>query len=275
MKHLIKRKNLGYKMSDGWLCEVKIGGLPSGSKVTKEDLIYIAQNGYAIFGSGIVKEVKILKKRGLNEFIKYALITSNVKDDGFWLSKIREYCKMEGSESIEFNILEYYLENVSQFDISYPLEDRFLNQSSWYYLEDDFELRAIERTTELTSHIPTKFREEIYHQFKIQRKEHLIDIDHLVPASLGGPGNIIENLVPLSASINRRKSNRVPSKIFDIGRKYNISIPSGVKISHDIFYADKKLKILARQIIEKINANTLEEIREDYSEIRRFHFPSS
>ena len=61
------------------------------------------------------------------------------------------------------------------------------------------------QTSKLTKHIPTKVREEIYHKYKININEHPVDIDHFVPLSIGGPGNIIENLIPVGPSINRRK----------------------------------------------------------------------
>lgn len=272
-KHLIKRKNIGYKISDGWLCEVKRKSTPSGSNVKVGDLIYVAQNGYAIFGLGIVKEVQSVQKRGFKNFVNYALNESKIKDDSFWNSKFKRYASGEHDEV--FFILEYRLVDVVQFDVTYPLEERFLKQSAWYYLEDSFELKFEKKSSELTKHIPTKMREEVYHIFKIQmQEEHIIDIDHVVPASLGGPGNIIENLIPISASINRRKSNRVPSKLFDLSKKFGLKIPTNLNISHNRFYSEKELKDLARKIIEKINQQSIDEIRKDYQEVRSFHFPA-
>jgi hypothetical protein len=273
-KHLIKRKNLGYKISDGWLCEVKRKSPPSGSNVTKGDLVYVAQNGYAIFGLGVVQEVVSVQKKGFRNFVNYALNESKIKDDSFWNSKFKNYASGEDDEV--YHILEYKLRDVVQFDVTYPLEERFLNQSAWYYLEDNFELKFEKLITELTKHIPTKMREEVYHVFKIQMDgEHIIDIDHVVPASLGGPGNIIENLIPISSSINRRKSNRVPSKIFDFAKKFDIKVPTKIKIGHERFYAEKEMKDCARKIIEKINQQPLDEIKQDYQQIRSFHFPGT
>lgn len=272
-KHLIKRKNLGYKISDGWLCEVKRKSTPSGSTVKVGDLIYVAQNGYAIFGLGIVQEVQSVQKCGFKDFVNYALNESKIKDDSFWNSKFKRYASGEDGEV--FFILEYKLIDVVQFDVTFPLEERFLKQSAWYYLEDSFELKFEKKSSELTKHIPTKMREEVYHIFKIHMpEEHIIDIDHVVPASLGGPGNIIENLIPISASINRRKSNRVPSKLFDFSKKFGLKIPPNLNIRHDKFYSEKELKDLARKIIEKINLQSIEEIKKDYQEVRSFHFPA-
>lgn len=274
MKHLIKRKNLGYTINQGWRCEVKIGSSPSGYKAEKNDTVFIAQNGYAIFAKAVITRVKpIVTLTGFNDFVKYSLQTSAVKDDTFWLSKIKQYSNKK--EPFKVFIFEYYLGEIEQFDFCIPLENKFLKQSAWYYLEDDFELKLPENKINLTAHIPTKIREEVFHQFKIQSDEHIIDIDHFIPSSLGGPGNIIENLIPISPTLNRRKSNHVPSKLFDLGEKFNIPVFSYMKVEHSKFYSKPSELTLAKKIIEKINAQPIEKIREDYLSIRRFHFPSS
>ena len=90
----------------------------------------------------------------------------------------------------------------------------------------------------------------------------------------GGPGNIIENLIPIGPSINRRKSDSIPSKIYDLGNKFGVKIPSQIIIEHDRFYSSKKEKELALKIIEKINDQSIDKIRSDYKLIRDFHFPS-
>ena len=271
-KHLVKRRNVDYQAKDGWLCEVARKNPPIGSKVELGDIIFIAQKGYAIFAQGTVYKIRRKKFETFKGFVEYCLNDSNVVDNDYWIEKIRTYSK-DTKTNTTYHILEYKLEYVKQFDVSYPLEERFLKRHSWYYLEDDFELKIPKVSANLTKHIPTKLREEIYHQYKIKINEHLIDIDHIVPADLGGPGNIIQNLAPISPSVNRRKSNRVPSKLFDLASKFNIKTPKKYRISHDLFYSDSKAKKIAREIIKKINQQPLEGIRSDYEQIRSFHFP--
>ena len=53
MINLIKRKDLNYNIKDGWYCEIRKGSSPNGSKAKVGEVIYIAQNGYAIFAKGI------------------------------------------------------------------------------------------------------------------------------------------------------------------------------------------------------------------------------
>jgi len=57
-KHLVKRRDVDYQVKDGWLCEVSRKNQPSGSRIELGDIIYIAQNGYAIFAKGIIYKIR-------------------------------------------------------------------------------------------------------------------------------------------------------------------------------------------------------------------------
>ena len=272
MKNLIKRKDLNYNIKDGWYCEIKKGSSPNGSKAEVGEEIYIAQNGYAIFAKGVISEKKLIEVNGLSEFVRYSSSETKVKADEYWLSKIRHYSKSK--EPYKICILEYKISNTELFENTIPLQEEFLEQSAWYYLEDDFKFKIPEKKEELTKHIPTKVREDVYHRFKINLKEFAVDIDHFVPAKHGGPGNIIENLIPIGPSLNRRKGDSIPSKLYELGKKFNIKIPAHITVGHNKYYDDSKDKRAARKIIEKINSQSLDEIKGDYKLIRDYHFPS-
>ena len=62
MKHLIKRKDLGYTITQGWRCEVKLGSSPSGFKAQKNDIVFMAQNGYAIFAKAVITKLSFLSQ---------------------------------------------------------------------------------------------------------------------------------------------------------------------------------------------------------------------
>jgi hypothetical protein len=159
--------------------------------------------------------------------------------------------------------------------VCYPLEKRFLKTPAWYYLEDDFTLPAIKKNTQLTLHIPTSVRDEVYQKFNINTKIHYIDIDHLAPKDIGGVGNIIENLIPISSSLNRRKSNHVPSKLFELGKKFDVKIPSYITFHPSLYLSRPSELKLAKEIVEKLNSQTIEDIKNDYQLIRNFHFPGA
>ena len=270
-KHLIKRKEVDFNLKDGWYCETKLKSWPTGEKVKKGDLVYIAQAGYAIYGQGIVNDVIKNEFDTFDNFLFYALHKSNVKDDGYWLLKFKEYSKNFPCPKIK--IIEYELINTECFNYTIPLEQRFLYQPVWYYLEDNFTFQKPQIHLGITEHIPTNVRTLIYHMYKINSKEHIIDIDHFVPRSIGGPGNIIENLIPISASINRRKSNHVPSKLLDLAKQFGEKKPKNLIVSHDKFYADRESLNLAKRIVEKINLQNDSDLRITYKTIRDFHFP--
>ena len=269
--HLIKRKEVDFNLKDGWYCEVSLNKSPTGIKVKSGDTIFVAQNGYAVFGKGVVDKVSNFEFHSFEDFVQYAMHKSNVDDKLYWLSKFKTY-----SEKLPISIIkgfEYNLIKTETFDFTIPLEKRFLEQPSWYYLEDDFTFSVPSASEKITYHIPTITRQDIYHKFKIVSDEHIIDIDHFVPRSVGGPGNIIENLIPISASINRRKSNHIPSKLLDLAEDFGFKKPKGFILSHDKFYSDRESIHLGEKIVQKINQEDLSNIKKIYKTIRDFHFP--
>ena len=269
--HLIKRKDIDFVIKDGWYCEVRLNKWPTGIKVKTGDTIYVAQNGYAIFGKGIVDNVCTYEFDTFEKFVIHALQKSNIKDDLYWISKLREYSKRNSTTVIK--CLEYNLVNTECFQFTIPLENKFLKQPVWYYLEDALQPNTSPNNVVTTLHIPTNTREEVYHKYKIVSKEHIIDVDHFVPKSVGGPGNIIENLIPISASINRRKSNHIPSKLFDFAEQFGFPKPDKFILSHDKFYFDSSSLKLAKKIVQEINLQDIKSIRETYKLIRDYHFP--
>jgi hypothetical protein len=270
-KHLIKRREVDFDLKDGWYTEVSLNKSPIGSNVESGDTIYVAQNGYAIYGKGVVDQVLEFKFHSLQEFVQYAMHKSKVDDKLFWLSKFKIY-----SEKLPVSVIkgfEYNLIDTVSFDSIIPLEKRFLQRQTWYYLEDDFTLTFPSLSENITLHIPSKIRSGIYNRFKIVSNEHIIDIDHFVPRSIGGPGSIIENLIPVSVSINRIKSNHVPSKLFDLAEDFGFKKPKGFILSHDKYYSTRDSIKLAKEIVQKINQQEISEIKKTYKKIRDFHYP--
>jgi len=270
-KHLIKRREVDFNLKDGWCCETRLKRWPNGIKVKKGDIVYIAQSGYAIYGQGVVNDIRKNEFNNFDDFLFYALHNSNVKDDPYWLSKFKEYSKILPCKKIK--ILEYELINTECFDYTIPLDKIFLSRRVWYYLKDDYIFTPPKTQLGLTEHIPSTVRLQVYQKFKIDSKEHIVDIDHFVPRSIGGPGNIIENLIPISPSINRKKSNHVPSKLLDLAKNFEETPPKNLIVSHDKFYSDRQSLNLAKRIVEKINMESDSELRNIYKQIRDFHFP--
>lgn len=275
-KHLKKFMTVSSHLKgEDWYCMVAKRNWPVGKNIQKGDEVLLAENGYGIFGRGFVNIIIEKEFNTLTDFIFHALHKSKIKDDPYWLSKIEEYSK-QNNNNITLKLIEFTLIDTKQFDSVYPLEERFLKRPAWYYLEDDFKLKRLSKNPILSLNIPSFLREEIYHKYKIKADEHILDIDHCVPKDAGGPGSIIENLVPIGASINRRKSNRVPSKLFQVGKDtFNIELPKKFKLGHNLFYNKPVELKIARDITSKINSCSESEIRRIYSVIRKYHFPKT
>ena len=61
--------------------------------------------------------------------------------------------------------------------------------------------------------------------------------------------------------------------MFSYGKDFNIKIPVGTNINPEIYYTSRKHKVVAKQIIEKINQD-FELAKVIYKEIKKFHFPN-
>jgi hypothetical protein len=278
-RYLIKRSSkiidggeFSYQLNDGWYAEAQQKRPMFSEQVKKDDIIYVAESQYAIFGCGVVEEKTLVSFDNLQEFFNHILSSAKTRHDRFWFNKMKDITEKYKGGKIW--VLEFKLKNSDTFEMPYLLEKRFLQRNSWYKLEEDFEISQIQKiNSQLHGFIPTNLRKSLFHKYKLQGKEHLIDIDHHVPKSLNGPGNIEENLIPLSIFQNRSKSDAVPSKLFSYGKDVNIKIPEGTKIDPKLYYSSGKHKLIAKQIIEIINKD-FDLAKNIYKEIKLYHFPN-
>ena len=279
-KFLIKRSSkitdggdFSHQLSDGWYAEAQQKKPMFSDILQSQDEIFVAESGYAIFGKGVVAEKILRSFDDLQGFYNYVFRESKTKHERFWFNKLKNISEKYKNGKVW--ILEFRLMNSETFDIPYLLEKRFLQQNSWYKLDEYFNLNKIEKiNTQLHEFIPTKLRKNLFHKYKLQGKEHIIDIDHHVPKVLNGPGNIEENLVPLSVFQNRSKKDSVPSKLFSYAQEFHIKLPEGTIIKPENYYSSSKHKSVAKQITEKINLD-FDNARRIYNEIKMFHFPNS
>ncbi len=271
-KHLIKRKNVkNYQVKNGWYCETKIGNRPIGSIAKINDTIYIAETGYAIFAKGVIKQTNLFEFDNIEKFTQHVMNETNVKDVEYWFKKLKNYYNRDVMNNIF--IFEYKITNTVLLDRTYPI-DNYRGQNAWYYLPDNFDLSEVKHhNTFLTLHIPSRIRREVYNMYKLNSTAHLIDIDHFVPKSIGGPGNIIENLVPLGQSLNRAKSNEIPSRLFEYATDEEKRRINSLEMHPNKFYKGADYIRIGQNIVTRINQKPEEELKEIYKEIRNFHFP--
>ena len=133
----------------------------------------------------------------------------------------------------------------------------------------------------LNSSIPGALRQQLYSFFnKKYSISTWIDIDHFVPKSVGGPGNIIENLVPVGFSLNRYKSNSVPKGLFVVATNFeelkDIVVNSFAK-QNNMFLKSVKAKDNAKKILSVVNSweneKDLTEVKNFYKLVLKYHHP--
>jgi hypothetical protein len=290
MKFLIKRNpkfsNKGfieYDLKDGWKTEVTIKSFPiSKNAFIDNSEVYIAESGYAIFGKGFASKIDFYEFT-FKELLNFGYNESAIRTETiFWNDRIKKcfnYLKTQNLDiSYEkpiFKVLQFQLINCESLNPPLPLDKKFLKQATWYYLKDDFNIDNNSKLNiELNLRIPSHVRSECFYKYSLAKSPKLlIDVDHFVPKSVGGPGNIIENLIPLGHVMNIVKSNSIPSFLFSYGKEFNINIPKDLNWGVNIYHKSPVAIEIARQIVSQINLN-FHSAKEIYLDIKKSHFPN-
>ena len=275
---------------------------PASSGIDKGDFIYIAETSGGIYAKGKVIASTIVEEfSSISEVLK---LSEKFNDDSYWLMKIRQFDKkLSENPKVKLKIHEYFVDQklldktipyngpLQRFDasINTGLSHVFfkLGEDEIKYLSDkkniEYNLKSVHK---LDKDIPGDLRLRM-HSFFNQNSSigHIIDIDHFVPKSVGGPGNIIENLVPVGFSLNRYKSDLVPRSFFEIAlsedyysyfAKYSNRIKSVLEI--DKQFVSKKdivgLVDLSRSMNEEVSTwNDIDQIRKFYLEVNKSFNP--
>lgn len=260
---------------------------PPSHKLKIHDIIYVAETNGGIYAKGEVIETLPVKEFSTIE--KLLDYTKENKDDSYWLDKIRLFRdKLSSDSNYKLRCHKYFINQkllkrtipyngpLNEFDASinrglasifFELKDTHIK----YLEKPDYSLEQIKK---LDSKIPGDLRLKIYSFFNQNYSlGHLIDIDHFVPKSLGGPGNILENLVPVGFSLNRYKGNSVPLGLFEVAKKFP-DLNKYVRDNKDnkMFLTSNRHKDSGRKIISLVNAwEDIKKIRAFYKAVLKFH----
>lgn len=201
---------------------------PLSHELIENDLIYVAETNGGIYAKGLVtKSCKVDILHTIEEALDYSKFD---KDDSYWIGKIREFRRKLANDSnyklkchryfinqkilpktIPYNgpLLDYVKQGYATIFITLKNRDiEYLNSPNIY------NLRKIDK---LSDNIPSDLRLRIWSFFNVNSSiGHIVDIDHFVPKNAGGPGNLIENLVPIGFSLNRYKSDSIPRSFFEL-----------------------------------------------------------
>ena len=268
---------------------------PPSSKVKIGDVIYVAETSGGIYAKGEVINSLPVKEFGTIE--ELLIYSKKFNDDSYWLDKIRVFQeKLSKNKDVKLRCHEYFINQkllprtipyngpLQRYDASLKrgLASIFfkLNSIDVGYLKNpDYDLKKVEK---LDPKIPGDLRLKIYSFFNQNNSfGHLIDIDHFVPKSVGGPGNIIENLVPVGFSLNRYKSDSIPRSFFEVAleeefkERFINHEKNILKILKDeSLFISRKKSPESHEIAKQINASIykwhdMERIKKFYYEVNK------
>ena len=265
---------------------------PPSSGLKNKDIIYVAETSGGIYAKGeVIKSSEVKEFKTIEGVLDYS---KQFKDDSYWLWKIRFFKdKLSSDSNYVLKCHQYFVNQrllkrtiayngtLRKYDASvksglarifFELKDedvKYLNENP------DYSLKQVKK---LDPKIPGDLRLKI-HSFFNQNYSigHLIDIDHFVPKSAGGPGNIIENLVPIGLSLNRYKSDSIPRSFFEVAlnddfkRNFKVFEKEILKLlKNDEKFIRKKDHPNLIHLAREMNAQVSEWKKMD--EIKRFYF---
>ncbi|MFO7972327.1 MAG: HNH endonuclease domain-containing protein [Desulfobacterales bacterium] len=268
------KKNSKNKLYSETLISDRAGD-PCSKKLKEGDTIFVAETKYGIFAKGKVIRMGAIEKCDSIEEVLGLIKKSQNKDCAYWMDKLKRFNeKKNGHINCSLKYQEYFVDQ-ELLDRTIPLIDKLTRigapgvANSIICLSDD-EINYINKpiyrkVEELQTSIPAHLRMDIIYTLLNEKYyvQHWIDIDHFVPKSTSGPGNIIENLVPVNFSLNRHKGNSVPKCLFEIAKDDKYSdlrdfVPNDFINAKDEFLTKKKYKNVidsARKINEHIMKN--------------------
>jgi hypothetical protein len=253
------------------------------------DLIYVSQKDIGVYAFGKITSFNrpLYEIAGLSQALEFC---KNKNDEVWWHYKLIDYHnKLKADPNSKLYYLEFEIDQ-QLLKKTIPLQGILsrLNKSQRsitkinpgeleFLLNPNFNSNNI-----LSEKIPMGLKMDLYSFFnKNYAISHWIDIDHFVPKSAGGPGNIIENLVPISFNLNRYKSDSIPVGFFKHATNFQ-ELKKLVKdewLNRSDEFIRKKEHKSAKEACLVINdfiTNNwdMEEIRMFYKEVLRIHNPS-
>ena len=263
---------------------------PSGCTSKKDDEVYIYQKDYGIWAKGKILEGGE-KKENFHEFttlrdvVNFSQTKAKYKNNTFWGKVILEKLGKKKDGEFRFIVFEAKLElETLEREISIHEQEITTTQAPWSTLRTSIEDLKVKKG-ELSTTIPPSMRHKLLTKYSmLHHHGTVLDIDHHVPKSIGGPGNIEENLVPLPASANRYKGAKIPEGLFEVAKDYEQLFNK----NEFKFFKDKERKKLkdykneeypflwgeevkdeAKRIVNKINNELeFEEAKNFYKKVR-------
>jgi len=279
-----------------WYTETRTNSIndparPSGSKSKKDDEVYIYQKNYAIWAKGKVLEGGD-KKENFHEFTtlrdvaNFSQTKAKHKNNTFWGKRILDRLGKKKDGEFKFIVFEAKLE-LEPIDPIFISEKKML--PPWSQLKENIEDLKVKKE-ELSTTIPPSLMTDIHYKAAAARKGSVVglDIDHIVPKIIGGPGNIEENLIAIPASVNRHKGAKIPEGLFKIAKTkeykqlfseefkfFKDKERERIKHGNEVLLRGQEVRVEAAKIVDIINTRLdFEKAKEFYKRVKKVTYPN-
>lgn len=265
---------------------------PASIKLKENDIIFVSESGIGIYAKAIVTQTKsVVTSNSLDEIIKTHNINAQAK---YWCEKLSKFQEKKAKDDkVKFKYHEYVV-NQTLLNSVVPFQSENLERfivpgfAHVFIKLNEIEVNAIndpkrKTDTVFQEKIPGKLKFDIHSIInRDEKSSHWIDIDHLVPKSIGGPGNIIENLVPIGSGLNRFKSNSIPKEFLIVskekmGWKFDSEIENIIKNDSDELVklnSSKNLHTHCKLINKKVKKLKFDDAKDFYFEILKRKYPN-
>ena len=253
-------------------------------KINYGDIIRFAENGYGIYKTCKIRCSVLHKLDTMAEFNKIRVNIDPYLSEDYIRRKHKEAEKsFEDRKFIYFVIVEHEIIDLTEYVIQIqrgvqgPLHD--LNKGHIEIINERPEVALMKSGFAESGKIPGKLKNECRVLFSQIPGYGILaltgHIDHIVPNSSGGPGSILENLMPLISTINIVK-NDVPDKgFFNIASKWDLRTVISEEFLRDFNVSKRnRYKQLVQAITKEIWEKKVEERRLFYWKVRGEIYPN-
>ena len=276
------------KAGDKPIISTKIGGAPGGVKSQKGDQIYLYEEGFIYEKGEIIEAFETMVFHNYEAIVNYYNSEKNLYKNSFWwgtevLKKAYRAFQHGKSYQVSVRVLQSDLLT----DPIFIGTSKYKGEHRWRKITEKIEEAEVE--IEIKTTIPGHLKLKLIEKYSLKGEKSYYDIDHFVPKSLGGPGNLEQNLRPLGAGANRHKGNKVPKGLFitATNEKFQHIFPEhlikkiknskehmNLNLEGNNFLSNPQDKDWAKTIINNLNKTpklSLNEKREFYKMIKQKH----
>lgn len=254
--------------------ESSVRGRPPGHKARGGERIWVAESGYGIYAEGSLLSDPVLHTFTSIDHLLDEIDRIPVQDDPYIMKLIRKINQTKNFKHLHVLVVAT---NVSDLGSVIEVPKELRTQGSWYYLEPgQIQRDTAGQTLQLSPNIPGAVRLRVYQRLAKKSDLHIIDVDHFVPRVVGGPGNIEENLVPVSFSLNRAKNARIPSGLFDVASTQtdlSLHVPGKFTGGEPRYLHGPDVRDAAKKVVAAVNRREdLDAVRAFYQAVVNHHF---